>query len=199
MDSFSGFREARAVEIDLLTDAYRVSGTVLTRFERVTDILNQLTGSHLTVAHATISEHADPSATQAAPTAVIDVGAILAFAAAGLEAAPASSEMRVPKRPVRAQLGLPPVRCTGTIHVAMGSRPVDGLLNLTDRFLAMTDVTIESGAYPQLARTASVIAIARGRAQIMLVMDDERPDELLADVLDQRTAESWLRTDDSIG
>ncbi len=198
MDSFSGLREARSVDVDLLTDAYRVSGTVLTRFERVTDILNQLTGSHLTVAHATISEHADPSATQAAPTVVVDVGAILVFVASGL-AAPAPSEMRVPKRPVRAQLALPPVRCTGTIHVAMGSRPVDGLLNLTDRFLAMTDATIESGAYPQLARTADVMAIARGRAQLMLVIDDERPDELLADVLDQRTAERWLRSDEPTG
>lgn len=198
MDSFSGFREARAVEVDLLTDAYRVSGTVLTRFERVTDILNQVTGSHLPVAHATISEHADPSATQAAPAAMVDVGAILIFTARGL-AAPASSEMRVPKRPVLAQLALPPVRCTGTIHVAMGSRPIDGLLNLTDRFLAMTDVKIESGAYPQLARTADVIAIARARAQLMLVMDDERPDELLADVLDERTAERWLRPEEPTG
>ncbi|MEO5986764.1 MAG: hypothetical protein ABIW50_08340 [Candidatus Limnocylindria bacterium] len=198
MDSFSGFHEASTVEVDLLTDAYRVSGTVLTRFERVTDILNQLTGSHLTVAHATISEHADPAATQAAPSVMVDIGTILVFAAHGL-AASASSEMRVPKRPVRAQLALPPVRCTGTIHVANGSRPVDGLLNLTDRFLAMTDVTVESGAYPQLARSADVIAIARGRAQLMLVMDDERPDELLADVLDERTAESWLRSDDSAG
>ncbi len=198
MDSFSGFLEARPVEVDLLTDAHRVSGTVLTRFERVTDILNQLIGSHLAVAHATISEHGDPSATQAAPAAMIDVGAILVFTAQGL-APSASAEMRVPKRPVRARIVLPPVRCTGTIHVAMGSRPVDGLLNLTDRFLAMTDVTIESGAYPQLARSADVIAIARGRAQIMLVMDDERPDELLADVLDERTAERWLRSDESTG
>lgn len=196
MDSFTGMREASAVEIDLLTDSYRVSGTVMTRFDRVTDILNQLSGSHLTVGQATISEHADPTATQSAPTVSIDLAAILTFAAPGL-AGHASSEMRVPKRPVRAQLALPPLRCTGTIHVAQGSRPVDGLLNLTDRFLAMTEMTIESGAYPQLARSADVVAIARGRAQLMLVVDDERPDELLADVLDERTAEGWLRADDS--
>ncbi|MGI8657450.1 MAG: hypothetical protein ACR2K4_01600 [Candidatus Limnocylindria bacterium] len=194
MDSFTGMREARAVEIDLLTDSYRVSGTVMTRFDRVTDILNQLSGSHLTVGQATISEHADPTATQSAPTVSVDLAAILTFAAPGL-AGQASSEMRVPKRPVRAQLALPPLRCTGTIHVAQGSRPVDGLLNLTDRFLAMTDVTIESGAYPEVARSSDVVAIARGRAQLMLVVDDERPDELLADVLDERTAEGWLRDD----
>ncbi len=194
MESFTGMREAREIQVDLLTDSYRVSGSVMTRFDRVTDILNQLAGSHLTVGQATISEHADPTATQSAPTVSIDVAAILVLAAPGL-AGQANAEMRVPKRPVRAQLALPPLRCTGTIHVAQGSRPVDGLLNLTDQFLAMTDVTIESGAHPELARSADVVAIARGRAQLMLVVDDERPDELLADVLDERTAEGWLRDD----
>lgn len=29
-----------------------------------------------------------------------------------------------------------------------------------------------------------------------MVADDEHPDELLADVLDERTAEAWLRASD---
>jgi hypothetical protein len=172
-----------------------VSGTVMTRFERITDILNQLNGSHLTVSQATISEHADPSATTSAPSVSVDTASILVLGAQGL-AGGSSSEMRIPKRPVRAQFAIPPLRCTGTIHIAQGSRPLDGLLNATDRFLPMTEVTIESGPYPQLARTADVVAIARARAQLLLVMDDEHPDELLADVLDQRTAEMWLRSDE---
>src|SRR5680860_1248117 len=75
-----------------------------------------------------------------------------------------SAASDVYKRQVRAQLAIPPLRCTGTIHVAQGSRPLDGLLNLTDRFIAMTDVQIESGPYPQLTRTAEVVAVARSRA-----------------------------------
>jgi hypothetical protein len=31
---------------------------------------------------------------------------------------------------------------------------------------------------------------------VLLVADDENPDQLLADVLDERTAESWLRSED---
>lgn len=197
MDEFGGFNATREVEVDLLTDAFRVSGTVRTRFGRVTDILNQLTGAHLAVEQATISEHADPRATLAAPSALIDVASILLLTAPGLTGA--SSEMRIPKRTVKAQLALPPIRVTGTIHVPVGSRPIDGLLNVTDRFLAMTDATIASGAYPELERSVAAVAICRPRAQILLVADDERPDELLADVLDERTAETWLRADDSPG
>ncbi len=194
MDSFGGIRPASAVEVDLLTRDHRVTGTIMTPFARVTDILNQLSGSHLTVTQATISEHADPEATQSAPSVSVDVGAILVFAAPSL-AGQTSSEMRIPKRAVRAQLALPPIRCTGAIHVAQGSRPLDGLLNITDRFVPMTDVTIESGVHPQLARRAPVVAVARSHAQLMLVIDDERPDELLADVLDEPTATTWLRSD----
>ena len=195
MDPFGGIGDVGGVEVDLITDAYRISGTVRTRFGRVTDILNQLSGAHLAVEHATISEHADPSATMSAPSAVIDVASILVMAAPGLTGA-ASSEMRIPKRAVKALLPLPPMRVMGTIHVPIGSRPLDGLLNVTDRFLAMTDVTIASGAYPELGRSVDAAAIGRTRAQILLVADDERPDELLADVLDERTAEAWLRADD---
>ncbi|MCV0402234.1 MAG: hypothetical protein K5924_00840 [Chloroflexi bacterium] len=195
MDSFGGIREPRPTQVDLLTDAYRVTGVVMTRFQRITDILNQLSGSHLTVSQATISEHADPSATTSAPSVSVDTAAILVLAAPDLSGG-ASAEMRIPKRAVRAQLAIPPLRCTGKVHIAQGSRPLDGLLNVTDRFLPMTEVTIESGAFPQLARTAEVVAIARSRAQLLLVMDDENPDELLADVLDQRTAEVWLRSDE---
>jgi hypothetical protein len=194
MDSFGGLSATSEVAVDLITDAYRISGVVQTRFGRVTDIVNQVIGQHLAVERATISEHADPGATLSAPTAMVDVGSILLLAAPGLTGA-ASSEMRIPKRAVKALLALPPVRIMGTIHVPMGSRPLDGLLNVTDRFLAMTDVTIASARFPELARTVDAAAISRARAQILLVADDERPDELLADVLDERTAEAWLRTD----
>ena len=195
MDPFAGFSAMHPVEVDLLTDAYRITGTVQTRFGRVTDILNQLTATHLAVEGATIREHADSSVALAAPSAAVDVASILLLAAPGLTGA-SSPEMRIPKRAVKAHLALPPIRVTGTIHVPMGSRPLDGLLNVTDRFLAMTDVTIASGAYPELGMTITVVAICRARAQLLLVGDDERPDELLADVLDERTAEAWLRSDE---
>ena len=196
MDSFGGLREVREVEVDLITAAYRISGTVQTRFGRVTDILNQVLGAHLTVERATISEHADPSANLAAPSAIVEVASILLLAAPGLTGE-TGSEMRIPKRAVKAMFALPPIRVTGTVHVPIGGRPLDGLLNVTDRFLAMTDLTIVSGAHPELGRTVDAAAISRQHAQILLVADDDRPDELLADVLDERTAEEWLRSDDA--
>jgi hypothetical protein len=37
------------------------------------------------------------------------------------------------------------------------------------------------------------VAFQRARSHIILVTDDELPDELLADVLDSATAERWLQ------
>ena len=186
-----GIGEVRTVAVDVYTAAYRISGDVETRFGRVTEILNQLTGAHLEVLRATLSEHSDPTATVAAPTALVAVDEVLVMIADGLGGQ--SGEMRIPKRPVLAQLALPPLRVTGRVHVPMGSRPVDGLIHGTDRFVAMTDATIVSGTHPQLQRSAPVIALRRDRAHVLLVADDENPEQLLADLLDERTAAAWLR------
>lgn len=182
------------VSVDVYTAAYRVSGKLSTRFTRVADIVNQHTGSHLAVEQATVSEYADPAATIGALQVLVTMDEVL-LVVAGETDAPAASrpEMRIPKRAVRAQFALPPFRVTGLVHVPQGSRPMDGILNASDRFLAMTKVTVVSGAHPELGRTAEAIAIQRRLAHLILVTDDERPDELLADVLDRDTAERWLQ------
>jgi hypothetical protein len=191
MDPFAP-SPVRSVPIDLYTSAYRVSGQLATRFNRVADIVNQVTSSHLAVEQATISEYVDPTATLGALQVLVSLDDVL-FVIADQTDADARPEMRIPKRAVRAQLAVPPFRLTGSVHVTHGSRPVDGILNATDRFMAMTEVTVVSGAHPELGRTADAIAIHRRLAHLILVTDDERPDELLADVLDRDTAERWLQ------
>jgi hypothetical protein len=179
------------VELDVYTDSYRVSGKAMTRFARVADIANQAANTHMHLEAATISEYADPSAPVGAMQVLVNMDAALLVITAESEA-PQRPEMRIPKRSVRAQIGLPPFRLTGMVHVPTGSRPADGVLNASDRFLTMTEATIASAEHPELARTAVAIAFQRTRAQLILVADDEKPDELLADVLDAATAERWL-------
>ncbi|TMB84819.1 MAG: hypothetical protein E6J39_02940 [Chloroflexi bacterium] len=178
------------VALDLYTTDYRISGTVSTRFNRVADILNQVTLTHIPLVHATISEYDNPTGTLAAEHVHVPVAEVL-FCVASTDGG-ARPEMRVAKRPIKAQIAVPPFRLTGNVHVTQGSRPVDGLLNATDQFMAMTDAAVACARYPELDRTASALAVQRRRAHVLLVADDERPDELLAEVLDERTASDWL-------
>ena len=188
-DPFAAPSPAR-VQLDLYTADYRVSGMVATRFSRVADVLNQAGGSHLMLDHATVSEYDDPTATLGAQQVYVALDEVL-FTIATTEGE-ARPEMRIPKRPVKAQIAIPPFRLTGAIHVAQGSRPADGLLSASDRFLAMTDVTITCAPHPELGRSAAALAVQRRLAHVLLVADDERPDQLLAEVLDERTAKDWL-------
>jgi hypothetical protein len=144
------------------------------------------------IEEATISEYADATATISAMQCLVNLDDVLMVISAEAEA-DGRPEMRIQKRAVRAQIGIPPFRITGSIHVTPGGRPADGVLNASDRYLPMTEATIACGPHPELGRTAPAVAFRRERAQILLVTDDERPDELLADVLDGATAERWLR------
>ncbi|MDH4334555.1 MAG: hypothetical protein OEW24_04750 [Chloroflexota bacterium] len=185
-----------SVAVDIYTSAYRISGKTVTRFARVADIVNQIASTHLVIDEATVSEYADASATLGAQQVLVTVDEILFLMAADTESA-ARPEMRIQKRAVRAQLGLPPFRLTGSVHVPQGSRPADGLLNVVERFMPMTEVTISSSVYPELGRTTAAVALQRQLAHVLLVTDDERPDQLLADVLDAATAERWLKPRES--
>jgi hypothetical protein len=187
-----GASPATAVAVDFYTDAYRISGKTRSRFTRVADIVNHASATHVLIEEATISEHADPTATISALEVLVNLDDVLLVIAGGADAA-ARPEMRIPKRAVRAQIGLPPLRLTGMIHIPQGSRPADGVLNASDRYLPMTEVTIACGPHPELGRTAAAVAFQRARAHLILVTDDERPDELLAEVLDHSTAERWLQ------
>jgi hypothetical protein len=194
MDLFSGDAgaPARSVNVQLFTSAYRISGTMLTRFSRVTDIVNLQPTSHIVLDHATVTEHGHPAGGLPGEHVLVAVDELL-FVIVEETDADTRPEMRIPKRPVRAQVALPPFRLVGTVHVAQGSRPSDGLLNLSDRFLPMTDVNISCTAFPEIGLTAPAVALQRAMAHVIVVDDDEQRDELLADVLDEKTAQRWLR------
>jgi hypothetical protein len=167
-----GFRTVEEVEVELLTPAYRVSGTIQTPFRRVAEILNQLPGAHLAVDGATIVEHAVPSVIQRAASALVAVDEVIVLVAPGL-VGEASAEMRILKDPAHAVLSIPPLRLEGTIHVPVDSRPVDGLLNVPDRFIPMTDVRLVSVAHPELDREVPILALRRDRAHVIVIGESE--------------------------
>lgn len=166
---------AADVEVELYTSAYRLTGTIHTPFRRVAEILNQLPGGYLAVEDTTVTEHAAAARPLRAASALIAVEEILVLLAPSLAGEP-RAEMRIEKRPVRATLAMDRLRLEGTIHVPQGSRPIDGLVNVPDRFLPMTDARLTSEMYPALDRAVPVLALRRDRAHV-IVVEDERDAE----------------------
>lgn len=167
-----GFSALRAVRVELLTSGYRIIGTIGTRFNRVAEILNQLSATHLPVDEATIEAHGGGEAQRAASVTVA-ADEILVMLADELADAP-SGDMRVPKQPSRATLAIPPFWLDGTVYVPVGGRPADGLLNLADRFIPMTDVTITSPVHTDIRRVGPVAAVRHDRAHVVAFPDEAR-------------------------
>lgn len=165
-----GFSAVHPVRVEIVTAGHRIDGTIQTRFSRVAEILNQLSSTHLPVDDAAVREHGDERVRRASST-IVAVDAILVLMAPDLAHAP-SGDMRVPRQPVRARIGLPPLWLAGTIYVPVGSNPSDGLLNLAERFVPMTDVTVTSAAYPDLDQVGPVAAVRRDRAHVIQFEDE---------------------------
>ena len=174
MSSFGmdGFASIEAVDVELYTAAYRVSGTVHTPFRRVAEILNQLPGAHLTVESATIEEHAAPEVLAHASSALVTVDEVLVLIAPGL-AGEGRAEMRIQKQAARTRMSIPPLHLEGAVHVPVGSHPADALLNVPERFFPMTDVALTSPAHPSLDRQVPIMAVRRDRAHIVTFVEKE--------------------------
>jgi hypothetical protein len=179
------------VDVELYTSGYRVEGHMLTRFRRVADILNLSGSTHLIIEQGTVTEYAAPAAPRSAPQLMVAVDTVLFGISSGTDDRPAD-ELRIQKRAVEARIAMPPFWLTGMVHVPQGSRPMDGLLNVADRFLPLTDVTVSSLSVAGFDRSAPILAVQRMLAEVMIVSDDEAPDELLADVMPEDQARGWL-------
>ncbi len=165
-----GYATVEEVEVELFTSAYRVTGTIHTPFRRVAELLNQLPGGHLAIENATIAEHGVDGPGERVSAAQVTVDEVIVLMAPGL-VGESSSEMRILKHPAHAMLSIPPLRLEGTIHVPVGSRPVDGLLNVPDRFMPMTDVRVTSPSQPSLDRAVPILALRRDRAHVIVVSE----------------------------
>jgi hypothetical protein len=153
MDPF-GADTASEVEVELYTAAYRIAGRLRSRFSRVADLVNQLSTTHLSIEGARVQPHGGGAQLSGEP-ALVALDEVLVVLAPRLDpdADTPPPEMQIRKRPVRAQLGVPPLLVEGTLHVPAGSRAMDGLLNVSERFVALADVTVSSGAYAELLTT----------------------------------------------
>lgn len=165
---FEGFAPVEPVAVEIYTSAYRITGTIHTPFRRVAEILNQLPSAHVAIEDASIAEHAAQESATHAGTAHVAVDEILVMVAPDIAGQP-RAEMRIQKEPATASLSIPPLRLSGTVHVPIGSRPIDGFLNVADRFVPMTDVSLTSATHPGLDRRVPILAVRRDRAQVMVV------------------------------
>ena len=127
-------------------------------------------GPHLAPENPRTAEHGAEASDEPVSSALVTVDEVIVMVAPSL-VGESSAEMRILKHPAHAVLSIPPLRLEGTIHVPVGSRPADGLLNVPDRFMPMTDVSLRSPTYPSLDRSIPILALRRDRAHVIVVSE----------------------------
>jgi len=157
----------RAVPVEVTTSGYRITGTLRTRFERVSDVLNNLDRSHAVIELATVRELYDPGRGQRVPSALVPIKDILFFAA-DLPTERTGDAIVVPKRPVGARMAMPPFRLAGTIYVPESVESVETAFTMSpDTFIPMVDVTVTCWIRAELNSSHPVMAVARAGVQVL--------------------------------
>lgn len=163
---FAAFSEMNRVELILYTDSLITRGTVRTRQHRVTDILNLSEEPFLVLEDVIVEELGLRGEPFRAGLAQVNLGAVL-FAVAH-EPVRLVPELRTPKTQEQAILSVPPFKVVGTIHLLpTGGNLRDALVELTGRFIPVTDATFWSDQLGEARQSAPLLAANHRRTQIL--------------------------------
>jgi hypothetical protein len=163
---YSMFGDENRVELVLYTDALVTRGLVRTGQHRVTDILNHSDDAFIILEDVTVEELGHRGETTKAEYAQVNLDAVL-FAVSNAEV-PMMTELRTPKHASEAIISVPPFKVVGTIHLLPTENDLrQALVELTGRFLPVTDATYWSDLLGEARQQALMVAVNHKRAQIL--------------------------------
>jgi len=157
--------EPQKVQMTLFTDAFVIRGSIRTRQNRLTDILNEAEEQFLILEDAVVDEYGSRDIAMKTEFAQVNLGAVLfAVAASAVEPRP---DLRTPKIQEQAMISIPPFRITGRIHLMPERDLHEALSELTGRFIPVTDATYWSDSIGEARATAPMVAFNHEGAQIL--------------------------------
>ena len=163
---FAAFSEMTPIELTLYTDALITRGTIRTRQHRITDILNLSDEPFLVLEDVMVDEVGTRGEPIPAAYAQVNLDSVL-FAVVN-DPVRHSPELRTPKTQAEAILSVPPFKIIGTIHLLpTGGDLRQALVELTGRFLPVTDATFWSDQLGEGRQQALLLAVNHRRTQIM--------------------------------
>ncbi|OGO53601.1 MAG: hypothetical protein A2V85_00230 [Chloroflexi bacterium RBG_16_72_14] len=163
---YAAFQELGRAELTLYTDSLIARGSIRTRQHRVTDILNLAEDPFLILEEVTVEEFGGHGTPIRAAYAQINLDTVL-FAVANTPVEPIP-ELRTPKTQEQVIIEVPPFKIIGTVHLLpTGGNLREALVELTGRFLPVTDATYWSDQVGEARQTALALAINHHRAQIL--------------------------------
>ncbi len=156
--------------LTLVTDSHIVRGTISSRLNRLTDILNQAEYDFLVVRNASLEELGERGVAARAKFAQVNLNTLL-FAVADSSVDP-KPDMRLPKAPEDALIVVPPFKLLGRIHILQGADLHAALTEMTGRFIPLTDVSYWSDTAGVARTEAPMVCFNHARAHILAQLQE---------------------------
>jgi hypothetical protein len=161
---FGSFNPVQALPLTIVTPHLVILGTLQTRLQRLTDVLNEPSAEHLILFDATFMEVGSRRVLAGPSVAQVQLADVL-FVHANTET-DASTTLRMPKQPIRATLLAPPFTIQGEIHLPFEAELHQALDGFGGRFVAMTKARYWAYSVAESPIYVEMLAVNHIRAHV---------------------------------
>jgi len=165
------FNPVQFLQLTLVTSSLIIQGSVRTRLQRLTDVMNEPDMDHLVLLEATFMEAGSRRVVASAGVAQVQLADMLFVHTSG--PTESSQEMRTPKQPTRAILLAPPYTIEGQIHLPMEEELQQAVDSLRDRFMAVTNAKYWAYGVAESPNQVGLLVVNRARAHVAIPVGTE--------------------------
>ena len=165
------FNPVQFLSLTFVTSSLIIQGSVRTRLQRLTDVMNEPDMDHLVLFEATFMEPGSRRIVASASVSQIQLEDMLFVHASG--PTESGQELRTPKQPTRAILLAPPYTIEGQIHLPMEEELQQAVDSLRDRFLPVTNAKYWAYGVAESPIEVDVLVVNRARAHVAIPVGTE--------------------------
>ena len=183
------FNPIQLLPLTVVTPNLIIQGSVRTRLQRLTDVVNEPDMDHLVLFDATFFEVGSRRVVVSSSISQIQFADMLFLHTSG----PTESvqEMRTSKQPTRAILLAPPFTIEGQIHLPMEEELQQAVDSLRDRFMAVTSAKYWAYGVAESPNQVDLLVVNRARAHVAIPVGTEWRGAALPDVGSRGGQNPW--------
>jgi hypothetical protein len=165
------FNPVQSLLLTVVTPNLIIQGSLRTRLQRLTDVMNEPDMDHLVLFDATFFEVGSRRVAASSSVSQIQLADMLFVHTSG----PTESghEMRTPKQPTRAILLAHPFTIEGLIHLPMEEELQQAVDSLNGRFVAVTSAKYWAYGVAESPMQVDLLVVNRARAHVAIPVGTE--------------------------
>lgn len=186
---FGAFNPAQSLQLTIITPHLIILGTLKTRLQRLTDVLNEPDAEHLVLFEATFMELGSRRVVAESGVSQVPLADVLFVHTTGSTVS--GQEARTPKQAVRTTLLAPPFTIEGQIHLPYESELQQALDAFGARFVPVTGARYWAYSVAELPNAVDLLVLNHARAHVAVPANVEWRKEAPPDVDSGGPSNPW--------